>query len=147
MAIITHGINIETCNQNQTPLSLGQSSTLTSCWPFWILAIMRNHKNSIYNSWSQHRDLKSKMNLTMFGSIFNFNMISAILDFGHYQKSQKWHLCEITKTAFITHRVNIKTCNQNQTPLSLGQSSTLTSCQQFWILAIMRNHKDSIYNW
>ena len=89
MAIITHRINIETCNQNQTPLSLGQSSTLT-CQPSWILAIISDHKNGNYNSESQHRDLQP--NPTKFGLMFNLNIMSAILDFSHYQKSQKWQL-------------------------------------------------------
>ena len=33
--------------------------------------------------------LQPKLRLTKFGSIFSFLMMSAILDFGHYQKSQK----------------------------------------------------------
>ena len=45
------------------------------CNPF-----TRNHKNGNYNLWSQHRDLQPKPNPTKFGSIFNFNMMSAILD-------------------------------------------------------------------
>ena len=55
---------------------------------------------------------------------------------GLYHRLLKWklkcenildcHLPEIVKMAIITHRVNIETYNKNQTPLSLGQSSTLT---------------------
>ena len=41
---------------------------------------------------SQHTDLQQNPNLTMFGSIFNFNIMLASLDFGHHQKSQKQQL-------------------------------------------------------
>ena len=41
-------------------------------------AITRNHKNGNYNLWSQRRDLQPKPYPTKFGSIFNFNMMSAI---------------------------------------------------------------------
>ena len=40
-AIITDSVNIETCNKNWT---------LQQCRPSWIWAIIRNHKNSNYNS-------------------------------------------------------------------------------------------------
>ena len=36
---------IETCNENWTALSLGQSSTKTWCQPSWMVAITKNHKN------------------------------------------------------------------------------------------------------
>ena len=88
MVIITHRVNIETCNKNQTPRSLDQSSILAWCLPSWISAITRNHRNGNYNSLGQHRDLQQKPNLTQFGSIFNFNVMSAILDSSHYHKSQ-----------------------------------------------------------
>ena len=39
MAITKDRVNIETCNQNRTPLSLGQSSTFTYYWPSWMAAI------------------------------------------------------------------------------------------------------------
>ena len=31
----------ETCNNNQMPLNLGQSSTSTCCWPSWMTAITK----------------------------------------------------------------------------------------------------------
>ena len=150
----------QTCHQNQTPLSLSQSSTFTYCQPSWISVIIKNHKNGYYNSGNQHRNLQPKPNPTKFGSSFNFHIRLAILDFHHYQKSQNGNynrgnqhrdmqpkpnptkfgynlqlshdvshlefqpLSKITKMAIITQGVNIETCNPNQTPLSLGQSST-----------------------
>ena len=49
----------------------------------------RNHKNDPYHAQSQHGDLQQKQNTTKFGSIFNFNMLSAIMDDTHYLDSQK----------------------------------------------------------
>ena len=42
-----------------------------------------------YNSWSQKRDLKQKLNQTKSGSSFYFNIMSIILDGSNYNKSQK----------------------------------------------------------
>ena len=44
--------------QNQTLISLGQSSTSTYYQPFWMPAITRNRKSSCHHSQSQHRDLQ-----------------------------------------------------------------------------------------
>ena len=50
----------------------------------------KNHKNDCHDSTIQPRDLQPKLNMTKFGSIFNFNMLLVILDGSHYRKSQKW---------------------------------------------------------
>ena len=51
-------------------------------------------------------DLQQKTNPIKLWSIFNFNIISSILNFSHYEKSQDWHL--------------------GKTRLSFGQSLTST---------------------
>ena len=50
---------IETCNENWTALSLGQSSTKTWCQPSWMVAITKNHKNGCQDG--QQNDSWSKM--------------------------------------------------------------------------------------
>ena len=80
---------------------------LSSFQTSWMPAITRYH---------QKKTKSQKPNSTKFGSIINFSIMSAILDGSHYQKSQK--------VAIIINRVSIETCNKNQTPLSLGWSST-----------------------
>ena len=50
---------------------------------FWMPAITKNHKNSCLGS-------TIKLTITKFESIFNLNMLLAILDENRYQKSQKW---------------------------------------------------------
>ena len=137
ITLIICRVNIETCNKNQTPLSLDQSSTSTCCWSSWmaiiisiyksdfhysqsqhrdlqkkfkmplnfvqsstftccqpslIETIIRIHKNDSYHLHSKLRDLQQKPNATKFGSIFNFNILSAILDGSHYKNLQKWLL-------------------------------------------------------
>ena len=47
------------------------------------------HKNGWYGSTVTDGDFKLKPNTTMFGKIFNLNMLSTILEGSHYQKSQK----------------------------------------------------------
>ena len=64
-------------------------SLLSSCQPSWIAAITRNPKNGNYDSYSQYRNLQQKPNPTKFGSIFNFNIMSAILDGNHYENLQQ----------------------------------------------------------
>ena len=61
---------------------------LSSCQPSWMASITKNHKNDPYYSQTAHRELQQKINTTK--SIFNFNILSAILDGSHYQHSQKW---------------------------------------------------------
>ena len=78
MTLTTDRVNIETCNKNQTPLSLGQSSTETCCQPSWMAAITWIHKSGCHHSESQQRYLQQKLNATKSGSVFNFNMLSAI---------------------------------------------------------------------
>ena len=50
MAIITHKVNIENWILTEPHQVWVNLSTLTWCWPSWILAIVRNHKNGNYNS-------------------------------------------------------------------------------------------------
>ena len=83
MTPITHAVNIETCNKNQQ--TVGQSLTSTCCQPSWIEAIIRNHTSGCHCSQSHCRDLQQKSSSSKFGSIFNFNMLSALLDTSHYQ--------------------------------------------------------------
>ena len=121
MEITTHRVNIEAYNKNQTPLILGQSSTFTNVshlrWqPLPEITEMEITTHRI------NTDLQQKPNITIFQSIFNYCIMLAILDVSHYQKSQKWQLQLIES--------NIETCNKNQIPLSLGQSSTFTKCRQ-----------------
>ena len=56
-----------------------------------MVVVTKNHEHGDHGSIIEDRDLKWKPNTTKFGSIFNFNMLLAILDGSHYQKSQKWH--------------------------------------------------------
>ena len=53
---------------------------LFSCWPSWMAAITKNHKNGCCGSNVQDSDLQHKAKTVKFMSIFNFNMMSAILD-------------------------------------------------------------------
>ena len=117
--------------KNPTPLSLGQSSTFTSCWPSWISVITKNHKNGNYNLWSQHRDLQPTLNPTKFGSIFNFYMVSSILDFSYYQNNKNGNYNSWSQHRDLQPKPN---------PLSCDQSSTLKAGQPSWIFAIDRNH-------
>ena len=126
MAIITHRVNIEAWNQNQTPLSLGKSSTLTWYWPSWFSTITRNHRNGNYKSWSQHRDLKPKLNSSKFESIFNFNIMSAILD-GIWNTSNWtiWKLNHLQHTK-PSHLEHIKWKHRNTPNQTIGNMSNLT---------------------
>ena len=63
----------------------------------------------------QYKDLIQKLNISKFGSIFILNMLSAILDGNLCRKS--------TKIVATTPLFNMETCNQNQTPGGLGESS------------------------
>ena len=56
------------------------------------------------------------------------------------------HRTEFTKVATITHRLSMETCNKKQPPLSLGQSSTLTSCQPCWMAATTRIYNSGCYH-
>ena len=69
------------------------------------------NQNGYYGSNVQDRDLQQKPKTTKFVSIFNFNM-SVILD------------AKVHKMATMATLFKIETCNKNQTPLTLGQSST-----------------------
>ena len=77
--------NIETCNINQTPLSLGQTWTWICCQS--LLEII---KTDCHGSTVQDRDLQWKLNITKFRSMLNLIMLSAILIVSHHQKSWKW---------------------------------------------------------
>ena len=68
-------------------------------------AITRNLKNDCYHSESLHRDLQQKLNTTKFVSVINFNMLLAILDSSHYQKSQKW-LPPLTESIDLQEKAN-----------------------------------------
>ena len=61
--------------------------------PFWMAAMSKNLTNDYYGSMVKNRDLQQRLSITKFGSIFNVNMLSAILsailNSSHYQKSQK----------------------------------------------------------
>ena len=82
---ITQRINIETFNNNQTPLSLCQSSNSTSCWPSsfheesqkWLpsLTERRKTKTKLYKVWVnlQHQHVVGYLN-------------------SHYETEQKWLL-------------------------------------------------------
>ena len=59
--------NEMTCNENWTQLSLGQSSSWTSCQPSWMAAITKYCKNGYHGcSTIQDRDLQCKPNRTRF---------------------------------------------------------------------------------
>ena len=62
---------------------------LSTCQLSWMAAITRNHNNECYHSQTQ-QTYNKKPNTTKVGSIFSFNMLLAILDSSHCQKSQKW---------------------------------------------------------
>ena len=55
-----------------------------------MAAITKKSQNGHCDSTVQDRDLQQRPDATKFGSVFNLNMMSAILDDSHYQKSQKW---------------------------------------------------------
>ena len=55
------------------------SDQLSSWWPSWMAAITRNYKSGCHYTQSQQRDLQQKLNTIKFGSIFNLNMLSALL--------------------------------------------------------------------
>ena len=82
MAIIQH----RDLQQKLIPLNLGQSST----WTSWIAAITKKHKNGFHDSIIQHRDFQQKLNTIKFWSIFDGNILSAILYSSPYQNSPKW---------------------------------------------------------
>ena len=85
MAAIALLFNIDTCNINQTSLSLGQTWTWISCQ-----SLLEITKNGCHCSSVQDRDLQWKLNITKFRSMLNLIMLSAILIVSHYQKSWKW---------------------------------------------------------
>ena len=53
-----------------------------------MVAIGKNHKNGYQDSIIQQRNLQKKQNTTKFGSIFNLNMLSAILDVSYDPQNQ-----------------------------------------------------------
>ena len=54
-----------------------------------MAAITKNLMNDYHGFTIHDRDLQQKPSNTKFGSIFNLNMLSAILGGNHYQKCQK----------------------------------------------------------
>ena len=66
---------------------------MSCCWPFWMAGITKNHKNDYHGSVVHNSDLHQTPSTIKFGSIFNLNMLLAILatilDCSHYQISQK----------------------------------------------------------
>ena len=58
-----------------------------------------------------------------------------------------WQLLpKITKMTTADLLFKIDTCNKHQVPLSLGQSSTWTCCQPFWMVAITKNLKSDYHD-
>ena len=112
---------IETCNENWTQLSLGQSSSWTSCQPSWMATITKYYKNGYHGcSTVQERNLQCKPNSQTglgFGSILNLNMLSIIFGDSHYKKSRNGYHGSSVKDRDLWWK---------PTPLSLGQSITWT---------------------
>ena len=193
MAAISLKLMIGTCNKNRTPLSLGQSTTLTCCRPSWMSAITQNHKTcclsphiNFHTYWGRNwwleelpkrfsEDLTHEI-LSLFWDIFFVTFLKCIkvthkcfrrgLKRGRLNRTSEtlkkiffqfcWRgyfahvsityaivshlgcqpLPKITKMAAISLKLMIGTCNKNRTPLSLGQSTTLTCCQPSWMSAI-----------
>ena len=77
--------------QYKHTISLGKSSTWNMLSAILDRRHTKNHKHGCHNSTIQHGNyLHLKLNTAMFGSIFNLDMLLAILDASHYQKQQKW---------------------------------------------------------
>ena len=69
---------------------LPQVSFCDQLGPSWMSAITRNYKNGCHGSTIEDEDLQQQTpTIPKFGSVFNLNMLLAILDVSHYQKSQK----------------------------------------------------------
>ena len=97
----------------------------SSCQPSWMAAIAKIHKNGSYICTIQ------ELNTTKYGSIFDINMLSAILlailDGSHYQKLHKW----LPLLLYLRQRL----ATELNTTM-FGQSSMSTcwsSCQPYWM--------------
>ena len=86
---------------------------LSSCWPSWISAISKSHKNCYYHPTikDRSRDLKTKPNTTKIGWIIKLNKLSAILDWQPLPKiTSRWKNSQIPgpKTGFKPNEALIK---------------------------------------
>ena len=92
MTSITHRVNTEIWNKNQTLLSVGKASNST-----WWQPLQEITKMALITC-IVNIETWNKKNTTKFGSIFNFNMMLAILDAWTFEIFDNfWNFCKVQK--------------------------------------------------
>ena len=101
--------------------------------PFGHLGLKKSW-NGCNDSTIKDRDLQWKLNTPKFGSIFNLNMLLAILMAA---------ITRIHKMATMALLLKVETCNENWTLLGVA---VWTCCCPFMIRAIIKNYKNCYHS-
>ena len=95
-------------NENQAPLHFSFNLNMLQYWSSWMAAINRNCKNDYHGSAVRSKDLQWKPTIPIFGSIFNLNVLLAILNLNHYQESLRNGLTQHRPWIFLRSHFQVK---------------------------------------